>query len=105
MPLVWGKLVVREEGKQTLTGVNNLSLTFGRLLKKLKLAKRDRNFYSLRRVFETIAGASMDHGAVNVVMGHDDGSMANVYRQGVSDERLIAVVNFVRAWFLGKTPA
>jgi len=55
-------------------------------------------------VFETVAGAAKDQVAVNVVMGHDDGSMANVYRQGISDERLIAVVNFVWTCIPGKTP-
>jgi hypothetical protein len=31
-------------------------------------------------------------------MGHADGSMASVYRERISDERLKAVVEHVRQW-------
>lgn len=55
-------------------------------------------------MFETIAGASKDQVAVNVVMGHDDGSMASVYRQSVADERLQPHVTLVRAWLMGDNP-
>jgi integrase len=58
----------------------------------------NRNVYAIRHTFETIAGESRDQVAVNAVMGHDDGSMASVYRERISDERLQAVVDFVRMW-------
>lgn len=78
------------------------------LLGKLKIGGH-RNFYGLRRTFETVAGESRDQVAVDSVMGHVDPSMGAVYRQGLSDGRLQDVVNFVRAWLFaaqekGKAP-
>lgn len=58
----------------------------------------NRNFYAIRHTFETIAGESKDQVAVDAIMGHDDGSMASVYRERISDERLQGVVDFVRMW-------
>ena len=57
-----------------------------------------RGFYSLRHCFETIAGETTDQVCVNSIMGHVDNSMASVYRERISDERLRAVVETVRAW-------
>lgn len=59
-----------------------------------------RTFYDLRRTFETIGGDSRDQVAVDSIMGHapKSGDMAAVYRQRVSDERLKAVVDYIRAW-------
>ena len=57
-----------------------------------------KTFYALRHVFETEAGDCVDQVAVNYAMGHDDGSMASVYREGVKDHRLEAVADHVHAW-------
>jgi integrase len=57
-----------------------------------------RNFYGLRRTFETIGGETKDQVAVDAIMGHADESMAAVYRQRIGDDRLQAVANHVRAW-------
>lgn len=73
-----------------------------KLLVKLSLKTKGRNFYSLRRVFETVAGETGDQVAVDHVMGHSDPSMAAIYRQSISDKRLIAVANFVRKWYQKK---
>jgi len=60
-------------------------------------------FYSLRRTFQTVAEGSLDMPAVQAIMGHaaaaDD--MAAIYRQGVNDERLRAVCEYVREWLFG----
>jgi integrase len=56
------------------------------------------SFYALRHTLETIGGESRDQIAVDAIMGHDDGSMASVYREGISDERLQAVATFIRTW-------
>jgi integrase len=57
-----------------------------------------RNFYGLRRTFETIGGETKDQVAVDAIMGHADESMAGVYRQRIGDDRLQAVANHVRTW-------
>jgi integrase len=59
-----------------------------------------RSFYDLRRTFETIGGASRDQAAVDAIMGHapPENDMAALYRQAVDDDRLLTVVNHVRAW-------
>ncbi len=82
----------------TVTVSRKLTYAFGRVLRECDLYRPGRNFYSLRRTFETVAGASKDQPAVDLVMGHDDPSMAAVYRQGIDDDRLIAVAEHVRTW-------
>ncbi len=72
-----------------------------KLLDKLSIAG-NRNFYGIRHSFETIAGDSRDQVAVNAIMGHDDGSMASAYREHISDERLVAVVEHVRRWLFAE---
>jgi integrase len=70
-------------------------------LKKLGLYRPGLGFYALRHTFETIAGESRDQVAVNHIMGHADQSMAGVYRERISDERLQAVSDTVRSWLFG----
>jgi integrase len=73
-----------------------ISQAFSKLLKSLGINSH-RNFYTLRHNFETHAGESKDQVAVDSIMGHVDPSMGAVYREQISDERLLAVVNTVRA--------
>ncbi len=63
-----------------------------------KLRRRGVGFYALRHTFETTGGESRDQVAVDHIMGHADSSMAAHYRERISDERLINVVNLVHAW-------
>lgn len=63
-----------------------------------KLYRPGLGFYALRHTFETIGGESRDQVAVNHIMGHADSSMAGVYRERISDERLQNVVDHVHAW-------
>lgn len=107
MPLVWDELkeIDQGEGKPKKTkhfNVNNITQSFGKLLKKLNLNKAGHNFYSLRRTFETVAGGSKDQVSVDVIMGHADNSMAERYRQGIEDARLRAVADHVHAWLQSK---
>ena len=82
---------------------DSITSRFGALLKKLKInGRKGLSFYTLRHVFETIAGESKDQVAVNALMGHVDSSMAGVYRERISDERLQAVVNVVHNWLWPK---
>lgn len=69
-----------------------------KLLKKLKIHRPGLGFYALRHTFETIGGESIDQVAVDYIMGHARDDMASVYRERISDERLIAVTNFVHQW-------
>lgn len=65
------------------------------------------SFYDLRRTFSTVAQNMVpgDVDAVEAIMGHADeeDDMAALYRQKISDERLLAVVRHVRKW-VGKLP-
>jgi integrase len=54
--------------------------------------------YWLRHTFATVAGESKDQVAVNAIMGHVDPTMAAVYREEISRDRLVAVTNTVRDW-------
>ena len=74
---------------------------FTKLLKSLDLKRPGVSFYALRHTFETIAGESRDQVAVNAVMGHVDSTMAGLYREHISDDRLRAVAEAVRVWLFG----
>ena len=88
------------EGAVRTIAIDSVSQQFARLLKSLSI-NGSRGFYVMRHVFETIAGESKDQIAVNGIMGHTDTSMAGVYRESISEARLKAVVNVVRAWVFG----
>ena len=74
---------------------------FTDLLKQLGLHRPGLGFYTLRHVFETVGGASLDQVAVNRIMGHVDDSMAENYRERIDDARLLAVTEHVRKWLFG----
>ena len=72
------------------------------MVKRLDInGRKGLGFYTLRHTFATIAGESRDQVAVNAIMGHVDNSMAGVYRERISDERLIAVTDTVHQWLFG----
>ncbi len=84
---------------QKLDGcIDNVTRQFAKLLVSLELKRRGVNFYALRHTFETIAGDARDQIVVDSVMGHVRDDMASVYRERISDERLIEVTNYVRDW-------
>ena len=74
---------------------------FTRALRKAGIDGR--TFYDLRRTFQTIGESAHDLVAVQSIMGHapSSGDMSAVYRQQVDDDRLRAVTDHVRQWFLG----
>ena len=71
------------------------------LLRRLGLTRPELTFYALRHTFETIGGESRDQVAVDAIMGYSRDDMASVYRERISDERLLAVSAQVRRWLLG----
>jgi integrase len=79
---------------------NPISKEMRKLLDRLGI-NGQRNFYVLRHTHETIAGESRDQVAVNAIMGHVDNTMSGTYRERISDERLLAVSERVRAWLFG----
>ncbi len=82
--------------------INALSRRFESLTRQLGInGRKGLGFYTLRHVFETIAGESRDQVAVNAIMGHVDNSMAAVYRERISDERLRSVTDCVHRWLFG----
>jgi integrase len=84
---------------------DNITKAFTKLCLDCGVSRSGRGFYSLRRTFETVAGATKDQVAVDYAMGHFDESMAAVYRQGIDDKRLIDVGDYVHAWLFPAKPA
>ena len=84
------------------TSTNPVSQEMRKVLVALKLHRPGVGFYALRHTFETIAGESRDQVAVNHIMGHADASMAGVYRERISNERLRDATNHVRKWLFPK---
>jgi integrase len=71
----------------------------GVLLRKLGInGRKGLGIYTLRHVFETVGGEAKDQPALDHLMGHSRDDMATVYRERISDERLRAVAEHVRAW-------
>lgn len=84
-----------------VTGGNNpVSLMFKKVLQDKKLYRAGVGFYSLGRIFETVAGETLDQAAVDHVMGHvpHANDMSARYRQRVGDDRLTNVCEHVRKW-------
>ena len=80
--------------------VDALTKEFGKLRRRAGIAKQV-GFYGLRHSFQTFGDESGDPQAVSAIMGHVDGSISGLYRERVSDERLIAVVETVRSTIFG----
>jgi integrase len=79
-----------------------LAKEFGKLLRALGInGRQGLGFYTLRHTFRTIADGTKDQPAVDHVMGHEVAHMSSHYREGISDDRLKAVSDHVRAWLFG----
>jgi integrase len=95
-----GLAFITKYGKSWTKAVADSPVTkeFRKLLDDADLHRPGSGFYTLRHVFETVAGESRDQVAVDHIMGHARDDMASVYRERISDERLTAVVEHVRGW-------
>ena len=81
--------------------IDSVKDQFGRFLKQLKMKRKGLSFYAMRHSFQTAAEECKDFPAIKHVMGHSDPSMSAVYRERISDERLMAVTDTVREWLWG----
>jgi integrase len=101
-----GLLFITKYGKPwAKTAVDNpVTKEMRKLIDEVGIKRPGLGFYGLRRTFETQGGESLDQVAVDFIMGHapPDGDMSAVYRQRISDERLVAVTEHVREWLFGK---
>ena len=83
-------------------GNDPIGLTFRRMLQGEKIHQPGLGFATLRHIFQTIAEGSKDFPAIRHIMGHVDESISGAYREGVSDERLRAVVDVVHDWLFAE---
>jgi len=85
------------------TADQTLAKEFGKLLRALHINGRTGlGFYTLRHTFRTVADESKDQPAVDFIMGHEVPHMSAVYRETISNARLKAVADHVRAWLFGE---
>jgi integrase len=78
---------------------STVSNEFTRLLRALGInGRKGLGFYTLRHTFRTVADEAKDQPAADYIMGHDVPHMSSVYRETISDARLRAVADHVRAW-------
>ena len=91
--------------RETREGVHldHITKRFIRLLNDLGLKRPRVSFYALRHTFQTVADEARDPVAVSSIMGHvaSSSDMASVYRQRISDARLLVVTEHVRGWVFG----
>jgi integrase len=79
------------------SSTNPVSQEMGKVLRKLGM-NGHRNFYCLRHTFRTIADEAKDQPSADHMMGHEAPHMSSHYRERISDARLKAVSDHVRAW-------
>ena len=85
-----------------VTSTNPVSAQFRKLCQSTGLYRKGCGFYAIRHSFRTVSDETRDFPALDLLMGHSDASMADRYRERISDERLIAVVQHVREWLYTK---
>lgn len=91
----YGAELVRYQNGAWVDGVGQV---FNKHLVAQGVKRAGIGFYSLRRTLRTVGDEVKDQRAINLIMGHDDGSMGTLYTQRVSDERLRVVTDHVRNW-------
>jgi len=79
------------------TSDNPITKEMRKLLDKLDI-NGHRNFYTLRHTFRTVADEARDQPAADFIMGHARDDMASVYRETLSDARLLTVSQHVHDW-------
>lgn len=89
------------------TPIDSIATAFTKVLNATGTHRPGLGFYALRHTFRTVADATKDFPAVDLVMGHTAADvrgapfaveMAARYREHIADDRLVAVAEHVRAW-------
>eukprot|EP00913_Durusdinium_trenchii_P008855 g8321.t1 len=94
----WTRVEESQKTKGRSVSKDSLSQKFAKLLKSLHInGRKGLGFYTLRHCTQTIGGDAKDPDAVAAIMGHVDSSMGSVYRERISEERLRAVTDTIRA--------
>ncbi len=100
----WVRVEARaSEGSAGRPGVvkDAVASEFSKLTRETGTHRPGRGFYALRHTFRTVADEVPDRAAIDLIMGHEDGSdIAVHYVERISDERLRRVVEHVRVWAL-----
>jgi integrase len=87
--LPWGKQKVEDP----------INKEVGKLLRRIGInGRKGLGFYTLRHTFRTVADEAKDQPAADLIMGHEVPHMSSVYRETISDARLRAITDHVRAW-------
>lgn len=89
--------LTKHGGPWSQLGDSPVSKEMRKLLARLGISGH-RSFYALRHTLETVGGEAKDQVALDAIMGHAKDDMASAYREKISDERLKAVADRVRAW-------
>lgn len=83
------------------TGRNNITKEFQKLRKATSCEREGVGFYAFRHMTETIAsdaGVKNVQPVIDLIMGHDDGTLASNYRESISDKRIKEVCQHVSRW-------
>jgi integrase len=101
-----GLVFLTPRGRQLLSKhtANPITILITNALRTAGLHKPGRAAYVGRHVFRTVADESPDRPAIDLIMGHSDGTMASAYRERIADARLRAVTDLVREWLFPASP-
>ena len=95
---VQGRPMVRFSGK---TWADQVGVNFRALCIATDIYQTGMGFYWLRHTWRTIADATRDFPACDLIMGHAPNDMASEYREEIADDRLQAVTDHVHGWLFG----
>jgi len=90
------------ETREAIEDMIPYGVTAKRISQVMADLMKPNTMYDLRHTFATTADQFADSRAVDVVMGHSDGSVKATYRHGVDADRIKKACEFVRKRFLGR---
>jgi integrase len=86
-------------------GTDAVGQEFNKRMELLHInGRRGLGFASLRHCFQTVADETLDFPSIKRVMGHTTKDISARYRERIDSKRLVAVTDYVRAWFLAGKP-